>query len=90
MGRGRQPALAVEREDMGEMDKNAALLKEMQIRIERKLRDGEIEIIEYWKEQIDRVAAMKPEGIAALQQQLKKVSDMMGNRLRVIRREIAN
>lgn len=75
---------------MGETEMNATLLKEIQTRIDRKLKDGEIEIVEYWKEQIDRVVAMKPEGIAALQQQLKKISEMMNNRLRTIRKELSN
>ncbi|MCK9362701.1 MAG: hypothetical protein M0P74_03730 [Syntrophales bacterium] len=75
---------------MGEMEKNAALLKEIQARMERKLKDGEIEIIEYWKEQIDRVAAMKPEGVAALQQQLKKISEMMSNRVRTIKKDLSH
>jgi len=75
---------------MGETEMNATLLKEIQTRIDRKLKDGEIEIVEYWKEQIDRVAAMKPEGIAALQQQLKKISEMMNNRLRTIKKELSH
>jgi hypothetical protein len=75
---------------MVEMDRNAALLKEMQVRLDRKVKDGEIETIEYWKEQIDRIVAMKPEGVAALQQQLKKISDMMNTRVRTIKKELSN
>jgi hypothetical protein len=73
---------------MSGMDVNPALLKEMQSRLDRKIKDSEIEVIEYWKEQIDRVAAMKPEGVAALQQQVKRISDMMGNRVRTVKREM--
>jgi putative protein kinase ArgK-like GTPase of G3E family len=72
---------------MTDMDKNAVLIKEVQTRIDRKLKESEIEIVEHWKEQIDRVTAMKPEGIAALQQQLKNISEMMNNRLRILKRE---
>jgi len=75
---------------MGAMDMNAALLKEMQARLDRKLKESEIEIVEYWKEQLDRIAAMKPEGIAALQQQIKKITEMMGTRVRTIKKEMAN
>lgn len=77
------------RQDMG-VDMNAALLKEMQTRLERKLKESEIEIVEYWKEQLDRVVAMKPEGVAALQQQVKKISDMMNNRVRTVKKEMSN
>jgi hypothetical protein len=73
---------------MTEMDKDAVLIKEMQTRIDRKLKENEVEIVEYWREQIDRATAMKPEGIAALQQQLKNVSEMMNNRLRILKREL--
>jgi len=70
------------------MDRNAVLIKEMQARIDRKLKEGEVEIVAYWKDQIDRISAVKPEGLAALQQQLKNISEMMSNRLRVLKREL--
>jgi hypothetical protein len=72
---------------MAETDQQTALLKEIQTRFDRKLKDNEISLLEYWKEQIDRVAAMKPEGIAALQMQVKKISEMMANRIRILKRE---
>jgi hypothetical protein len=73
---------------MTDIDKNAVLIKEMQTRIDRKLKEGEVEIIEHWKERIDRAMAIKPEGLAALQQQLKNISDMMSNRLQILKREL--
>jgi hypothetical protein len=72
---------------MAEKDQQAALLKEIQTRFERKLKESEISLLEHWKEQVDRVAMMKPEGIAALQQQVRKISDMMANRIRMLKRE---
>jgi len=72
---------------MAERDQQAVLLKEIQARLERKVKDNEITLLEYWKEQVDRVAAMKPEGIAALQLQVKKISEMMANRIRILKRE---
>jgi hypothetical protein len=72
---------------MAENDHQAALMKEIQIRFDRKLKESEIAILEYWKEQVDRVAMMKPEGIAALQMQVRKISDMMVNRIRILKRE---
>ena len=70
------------------MDKNESLIKEMQTRIDRKLKESEVEIVEHWKEQIDKITAMRPEGIAALQQQVKNISEMMNNRLRILKREL--
>lgn len=72
---------------MAERDRQAVLLKEIQARLERKVKDNEIALLEYWKEQVDRVAAMKPEGIAALQLQVRKISEMMANRIRILKRE---
>ena len=72
---------------MAENDHQAALLKEIQTRFDRKLKESEIAILEYWKEQVDRVAAMKPEGIAALQMQVRKISEMMTNRIRILKRQ---
>ena len=64
-----------------------ALLKEIQTRFDRKLKESEIALLEHWKEQIDRVTLMKPEGVAALQQQVRKISEMMANRIRMLKRE---
>lgn len=72
---------------MAENDHQAALLKEIQTRFDRKLKESEIAILEYWKEQVDRVAVMKPEGIAALQMQVRRISEMMTNRIRILKRE---
>jgi hypothetical protein len=68
-------------------NQQTALLKEIQTRFDRKLKESEIALLEHWKEQIDRVALMKPEGIAALQQQIRKISEMMANRIRILKRE---
>ncbi|MEK6653803.1 MAG: hypothetical protein AABY92_01440 [Thermodesulfobacteriota bacterium] len=72
---------------MAERDQQAVLLKDIQARLERKVKDNEITLLEYWKEQVDRVAALKPEGIAALQLQVRKISEMMANRIRILKRE---
>jgi len=63
------------------------MLKEIQARLDRKLKESEIGVLEYWKEQLDKVAAMKPEGIAGLQMQVRKISEMMANRIRILKRE---
>jgi len=47
----------------------------------------EIDMLEQWKEHLDKLAAMKPEGIAALQLHIRKVAEMMGNRIKMLKRE---
>ena len=71
---------------MAETDKQDALLREIQTRLDRKLRENELAFLEYWKEQLDAVTARKPEGIAALQTQVRKISEMMANRIRTLKR----
>ena len=51
---------------MAQSEQQAALLKEIQVRFDRKLKENEISLLEYWKERVDRVAVMKPEGIATI------------------------
>ena len=72
---------------MAEREQQAVLVKEIQARFDRKVKENEISLLEYWKEQVDRVAVLKPEGIAALQMQVRKISEMMGNRIRTLKRE---
>lgn len=70
------------------MDKNEEqiLMREYQARIEKKLRDQEMAGLEYWKGQLDGIISLKPDGVASLQAHLRKLSDMMANRIRLLKR----
>ena len=68
------------------MDKQAAFMRELQLRFEKKLKENEIAVLEYWKGQWDKLITMKPEGIAALQMQMKRISEMMTNRIKVLKK----
>ncbi len=72
---------------MTNMENNPAFVKELQTRFDKKLKENEISVLEYWKAQIDRLLAMKPDGIASLQSQIKRVSDMMDTRIRTMKKE---
>jgi hypothetical protein len=72
---------------MAEKEEQSVLVKEIQARFVRKFREQEISILEYWKEQVEQVVALKPEGIAALQMHIRKISDRMANRIRTLKRE---
>jgi hypothetical protein len=69
------------------VDDQSALVKEFQAKFAKKLKENEISSMEYWKEQVDKLLALKPEGIAALQLQIKRVSNMMGNRINTLKKE---
>jgi hypothetical protein len=66
-------------------DKDQAFLREVQKKFEKKVRENEISVLEYWKERLDKLAVMKPEGISSLQLEIKKVSGMMTNRIRTLK-----
>ncbi|HLA27552.1 MAG TPA: hypothetical protein VJZ49_06625 [Syntrophales bacterium] len=68
-------------------DDQSALVKEFQARFAKKIKESEISSLEYWKEQLDKLLTLKPEGIAALQLQIKRVSSMMGNRIITLKKE---
>jgi hypothetical protein len=72
---------------MVEMKDQAAFMKEFQARFERKLKENEIDMLEQWKGQLDKLAVMKPEGIASLQIHIRKVAEMMGNRIKMLKRD---
>jgi len=62
-------------------------IKEYQERFEKKLRENEIASLEHWKAQIDRIIAMRPDSVASLQTHLAKISEMMNNRLILLKKE---
>ena len=69
------------------VDDQSALVKEFQARFAKKIKENEISSLEYWKEQLDKLLILKPEGIAALQLQIKRISNMMGNRISTLKKE---
>jgi len=66
-----------------------ALVREFQVQLDKRLRENEINVIAYWQGHLAKVLAMKPEGVGALQMQVKKVHDMMANRLQALKRGVS-
>jgi len=69
------------------MENHQAFMKEIQTRFDKKVKENEITLLEHWKSHIDKILAMKPEGIASLQLQIKKISNMMENRIKILKKE---
>ena len=69
------------------MQNHQAFMKEIQTRFDKKVKENEITLLEHWKSHIDKILAMKPEGIASLQLQIKKISNMMENRIKILKKE---
>lgn len=72
---------------MAGMENNPAFVKELQARFENKLKENERLVLEYWKSHLDKLASMKPEGVASLQLQIKRISDMMANRINILKKD---
>lgn len=65
---------------------SAAFVKEYQERFEKKLKENEIELLEHWKAQLDKIESSRPDSIASLQLQIRKTSEMMGNRVKMLKK----
>ncbi len=72
---------------MAQMSSSDLFIKEYQERFEKKLRENEINSLEHWKAQLDKVIAMRPDGVASIQLQITKISEMMANRIKVLKKE---
>lgn len=72
---------------MAAQDSGSAFIKEYQERFEKKIKENEIFLLEHWKAQLDKIASTRPDSIASLQMQVKKISEMMANRVKVLKRE---
>ena len=69
------------------MNSTDQFIKEYQDRFEKKLKENEIALLEHWKAQLDKVAAMRPDSVASMQLQITKISEMMNNRIKILKKE---
>ncbi len=69
------------------MNSTDAFIKEYQERFGKKMKENEIALLEHWKAQLDRVIAMRPDSVASMQLQISKISEMMANRIKVLKKE---
>jgi hypothetical protein len=72
---------------MASMDSSSAFIKEYQERFEKKLKENEINLLEHWKAQLDKIVSMRPDGVASLQMQITKMAEMMATRIKVLKKD---
>lgn len=72
---------------MTSMDSSSAFIKEYQERFEKKLKENEIDLLEHWKAQLDKIASMRHDSIASLQAQITKMAEMMATRIKVLKKD---
>jgi len=61
-------------------------LRGFQEKVEKKLRENEISVVQYWHERLGKVVSMKPDGIASLQTEIRKIHEMMENRIKTLKK----
>ena len=68
------------------MDK--AFLEQMKKKVEQEMRAREMEVIGFWKEELEKVVRKNTESLAALQVDLKNLLARMETRLKAVKRGI--
>jgi hypothetical protein len=81
------PSSQKRRIKMAVLDTSNSFIKEYQERFEKKLKENEITLLEHWKGQLDKIVSVRPDSVASLQMQIKKTTEMMANRIKVLKKE---
>lgn len=66
------------------MDK--AFLEQMKKKVDQELRTREIDVIAFWKEELEKIVRKNTESLAALQVEVKALLGRMDNRLKAVKR----
>ncbi len=72
---------------MAQMSSSDLFIKEYQERFEKKIKENEITSLEHWKTQLDKIVALRPDSVASIQLQITKISEMMANRIKILKKE---
>ena len=62
-----------------------AWAKEMRKKVEEEMTKKEIEAVLYWKGEVERILAKRPESLAAFQIEVQTLLQRMNNRIRVLK-----
>jgi len=66
------------------MDKN--FIEQMQKKVEQQLGHREIETVDYWKEEVEKLLRKKPDSLNSLLQEMQQLHGRMENRLAILKR----
>ncbi len=77
----------IERKGGREMDETA-LLKEVKKKVEQEMIRKELDMILYWKGEIEKILAKKHEGLGALQIEMRQFLQRMQNRAKVLKQSL--
>lgn len=63
-------------------------LNKMKKKVEEEMTKKEIEMISYWKGEIEKILAKKHEGLGSLQLEMQQFLQRMQNRVRVLKQSL--
>lgn len=66
------------------MEINEKMLRELRKKFDVEMNKKEIEILDHWKQEIESVYRKKYDNLAAVQTEMKRVIERMGNRISIL------
>ncbi len=70
------------------MEMNEKMLRDLKKKFEVEMYKKEIEIIDYWKKELDVLYRKKYENLSSVQVDIKNMMDRMGNRTTILTRMV--
>jgi len=66
------------------MEINEKMMRELRKKLDVEMNKKEIEILDHWKQEIESVYRKKYDNLAAVQTEMKRVIERMGNRISIL------
>ncbi len=66
------------------MEINEKMLRELRRKFDVEMNKKEIEIVDHWKQELESVYRKKYDNLAAVQTEMKRVIERMGNRISIL------
>lgn len=66
------------------MEINEKMMRDLRRKFEVEMNKKEIEIVDHWKQEIESVYRKKYDNLAAVQTEMKRVIERMGNRISIL------
>lgn len=70
------------------MEINEKIMREMKKKLELEMNKKEIEIIDYWRKELDVIYRKRYENLSSLQVDIKRLMERMSNRASILNRMI--
>jgi phosphopantetheine adenylyltransferase len=66
------------------MEINEKMMRDLRKKLDVEMNKKEIEIVDHWKQEIESVYRKKYDNLAAVQTEMKRVIERMGNRISIL------